>query len=106
MSTETNNPQSSSNKTGSTVFPSPYFFGKWLRFSYIPRKGLENLKNYKYSGKDLSVVATYILQPFWRWLAELLPDWLAYVFLHRVHQLVVVKTRERESESLITTYCF
>jgi len=52
-----------------------------LNFSplYIPERGLSNLKNnpYSYRCVDKSLVAAYIMQPFWTFCAELLPIWMA-----------------------------
>jgi hypothetical protein len=77
MSTKKTNPKTASNKTNNdSALRSIGLFS----FSYIPKKGLENLKSYKYQGKDLSIIANYVLQPFWRWLVEYLPEWMAYVF--------------------------
>jgi hypothetical protein len=28
---------------------------------------------------DLSILANWVFQPFWRWLVEFFPRWLAYV---------------------------
>lgn len=43
---------------------------------YITPQGLEGLKNYKYSGKDNSIIAPY-LQPFWNKAVNYLPINLA-----------------------------
>jgi len=51
-------------------------------YDYIPQRGLKNLALYKYSGLDLSLIAKWILQPFWSWLANYLPEWPAYVLPH------------------------
>lgn len=40
---------------------------------YIPEPMLENLKNYKYSATDKSLVSRFILNPFWNWLVTLWP---------------------------------
>jgi hypothetical protein len=47
-------------------------------YDYIPQRGLKNLAKYKYSSLDLSIIAKYILHPFWTWLANFLPEWPAY----------------------------
>jgi hypothetical protein len=44
---------------------------------YVSPRGLGNLKSYKYSGVDNSLVAKYVMQPFWTRLVELLPKWMA-----------------------------
>jgi ethanolaminephosphotransferase len=46
---------------------------------YISPQGLEALKLYRYHCDDKSLVAFYIMQPFWRWAVNLLPIWIAYV---------------------------
>jgi hypothetical protein len=51
-------------------------------YDYIPQRGLKNLAKYKYSGMDFSLIAKYILHPFWTWLANYLPAWPAYVLSH------------------------
>jgi ethanolaminephosphotransferase len=61
------------NKTSPSSLHSTRLFG----LTFIPKEGLENLRHYKYQGRDLSVIANYVLQPFWRWLVEYLPDWMA-----------------------------
>lgn len=38
---------------------------------------LANLRRYKYSSVDLSPTSKYILNPFWTWVAEFMPPWLA-----------------------------
>ncbi len=40
---------------------------------YIPKKRIENLHLYKYSGTDKSLVSKYILGPYWNWLVTLFP---------------------------------
>ena len=48
-------------------------------YKYISPQGLEALKLYKYHCDDKSLVAFYIMQPFWRSAVNILPLWLAYV---------------------------
>lgn len=48
-----------------------------LGFDYISASGLDELKNYKYHGTDKSLIANYVMQPFWRYVVEFLPLWLA-----------------------------
>uniref|UniRef100_A0A0D9WN18 Aminoalcoholphosphotransferase n=1 Tax=Leersia perrieri TaxID=77586 RepID=A0A0D9WN18_9ORYZ len=43
---------------------------------YIGAHGVETLKRYKYSGQDHSVVAKYVLQPFWSRCVTLFPLWM------------------------------
>lgn len=40
---------------------------------YIPQHLLDNLKNYKYSGTDKSLLSRYVLNPFWNWFVTLWP---------------------------------
>lgn len=47
-------------------------FGKPIKESLLP-----NLKKYKYSSVDLSLLSKYILQPYWSRLVLFLPLWLA-----------------------------
>ena len=44
----------------------------------IPKARLQNLKKYKYSGVDLSLLSKYVLNPYWNWLVTLFPLWMAY----------------------------
>lgn len=44
---------------------------------YISPKGLEAVKKYQYVGVDKSLLANYIMQPFWRYLVNFLPLWMA-----------------------------
>ncbi|KAL6605994.1 hypothetical protein ACP70R_041647 [Stipagrostis hirtigluma subsp. patula] len=43
---------------------------------FIGAHGVETLKRYKYSGQDHSVVAKYVLQPFWSRCVTLFPLWM------------------------------
>lgn len=45
---------------------------------YLPQQGLHNLKKYRYSCVDKSLVARYIMQPIWTAMIELVPMWMAY----------------------------
>lgn len=45
--------------------------------AYLTPASLQNLSSYKYSSIDISLVAQYILQPYWRWATTLLPPDLA-----------------------------
>ncbi|KPA81733.1 putative mitochondrial choline/ethanolamine phosphotransferase (CEPT) [Leptomonas pyrrhocoris] len=40
---------------------------------YIAPSYLPNLKKYKYSGADFSIVSRYILQPYWNFIVSLVP---------------------------------
>ena len=45
---------------------------------FVSKEGLDNLKYYKYSGEDKSLLVKYILAPyFWNPLVQKLPKWLA-----------------------------
>ncbi|KAG8984872.1 hypothetical protein FRB94_010715 [Tulasnella sp. JGI-2019a] len=44
---------------------------------YVADKYLENLKKYKYSGVDKSILSKYVLNPFWTWFVTLWPTWVA-----------------------------
>lgn len=43
--------------------------------SYIGQHGVATLRRYKYSGVDHSLVAKYILQPFWSRFVHIFPLW-------------------------------
>ncbi|AQK83029.1 Choline/ethanolaminephosphotransferase 1 [Zea mays] len=43
---------------------------------FIGAHGVETLKRYRYSGEDRSVVAKYVLQPFWSRCVTLFPLWM------------------------------
>ncbi|CAL5043972.1 unnamed protein product [Urochloa decumbens] len=43
---------------------------------FIGAHGVETLKRYRYSGEDHSVVAKYVLQPFWSRCVTLFPLWM------------------------------
>lgn len=45
---------------------------------FIDREAIKNLDSYRYSGVDKSLVAKYILQPYWSRLVLLFPTWMAY----------------------------
>lgn len=42
---------------------------------YIGHHGVATLRRYKYSGVDHSLVAKYILQPFWSRFVSIFPLW-------------------------------
>lgn len=50
-----------------------YFF---VQMGYIGPHGVATLHKYKYSGVDKSLVAKYILQPFWNRCVTLFPLWM------------------------------
>lgn len=43
----------------------------------VPPSALANLKNYKYAAVDYSVLSKYVLKPYWTWLLQFMPMWLA-----------------------------
>jgi len=47
------------------------------KMKYISSSGLKALSNYKYHGVDNSLLANYVMQPFWRKAVNLLPIWIA-----------------------------
>ncbi|RRT63010.1 hypothetical protein B296_00043027 [Ensete ventricosum] len=49
------------------------------KMGYIGHHGVATLHKYKYSGVDHSLVAKYILQPFWSRSVTLFPLWMPYV---------------------------
>eukprot|EP01125_Pyxidicula_operculata_P006739 TRINITY_DN2311_c0_g1_i1.p1 TRINITY_DN2311_c0_g1~~TRINITY_DN2311_c0_g1_i1.p1 ORF type:complete len:175 (+),score=4.50 TRINITY_DN2311_c0_g1_i1:100-624(+) len=48
-----------------------------MTYKYIPDKGLSNLKEYKYSSRDRSLLANYVMQPFWNFMIKLMPHSIA-----------------------------
>jgi len=44
---------------------------------YIKEEWKENIKNYKYSGSDVSIWYTYISNPFCNWVVKYIPRWVA-----------------------------
>ena len=44
---------------------------------FIEPENIENLHKYKYSGVDKSLLAKYVLQPYWNWLVTLFPTSIA-----------------------------
>ena len=47
--------------------------------AYVPPARMAALRQYKYSGVDLSFVSNYIMQPYWSRLVFLFPMWMACV---------------------------
>lgn len=45
--------------------------------NFIADDKLENLRKYKYSGVDKSILSKYVLNPFWTWFVTLWPTWIA-----------------------------
>jgi ethanolaminephosphotransferase len=43
---------------------------------FIGAHGVETLKRYRYSGEDRSVLAKYVLQPFWSRCVTRFPLWM------------------------------
>ena len=52
---------------------------KMKKFAYIGVKGQENLRRYKYSGSDHSLISKHILQPFWSRFVLIFPLSVAWV---------------------------
>lgn len=49
-----------------------------FRKRYINYKSLENLKNFKYNGEDVSIVYNYLISPFLdNYFMKILPKWIA-----------------------------
>uniref|UniRef100_A0A0E0CDZ7 Aminoalcoholphosphotransferase n=1 Tax=Oryza meridionalis TaxID=40149 RepID=A0A0E0CDZ7_9ORYZ len=51
------------------------------RMGYVGQHGVATLRRYKYSGVDHSLVAKYILQPFWSRFVNLFPLWFPLLML-------------------------
>jgi len=49
--------------------------GEGREMGYIGHHGVATLRRYKYSGVDHSLVAKYILQPFWSRFVNIFPLW-------------------------------
>ncbi|KAL0424824.1 UNVERIFIED_CONTAM: Choline/ethanolaminephosphotransferase 1 [Sesamum radiatum] len=54
---------------------------------YIGAHGAAALHKHKYSGVDNSVLAKYVLQPFWTRCVNLFPLWMPYIHLNWIHLL-------------------
>eukprot|EP01103_Thecamoeba_quadrilineata_P008965 TRINITY_DN18675_c0_g1_i1.p1 TRINITY_DN18675_c0_g1~~TRINITY_DN18675_c0_g1_i1.p1 ORF type:complete len:380 (+),score=45.93 TRINITY_DN18675_c0_g1_i1:34-1173(+) len=50
---------------------------KLLKHKYTTPEGLKALDDYKYCGIDYSLIANYIMQPFWRKAVNILPETIA-----------------------------
>ncbi|GET93689.1 aminoalcoholphosphotransferase, putative [Leishmania tarentolae] len=48
-----------------------------LKNEYIPPVYLPNLRKYKYSGTDFSILTQYVLQPYWNFVVNLVPMTIA-----------------------------
>ncbi|GJM90034.1 hypothetical protein PR202_ga06273 [Eleusine coracana subsp. coracana] len=57
--------------------------------SYIGHHGVATLRRYKYSGVDHSLVAKYILQPFWSRFVHLFPLWFPPNMVRILHMIVI-----------------
>ncbi|URD86628.1 CDP-alcohol phosphatidyltransferase [Musa troglodytarum] len=64
------------------------FCAKW-QMGYIGHHGVATLHKYKYSGVDHSLVAKYILQPFWSRSVTLFPLWMPAAILLLVLQITL-----------------
>lgn len=67
-------------KTGS-LEPPPPNGGVARSTAYIPAAYLSNLKKWKYSGADFSLIGKYIMQSWWNFVVSLLPMTLAPNFI-------------------------
>lgn len=47
------------------------------KFTYLSNEVLKGFDNYKYSSVDNSPVSKYITHPFWNWVVEFFPKWIA-----------------------------
>ena len=45
----------------------PGYFETMLSYKYIPEENEKNLKEHKYSGKDMSILYNYAISPFAEW---------------------------------------
>lgn len=58
--------------------PTPEMAGLHYKAKFVSEEGLNNLRYYKYSGEDKSLLVKYLLAPlFWNPLVTKLPKWLA-----------------------------
>lgn len=48
-----------------------------FRFRYLSENVIRGFDSYKYSSQDTSPFSNYVLHPFWNWLVQYLPMWLA-----------------------------
>ncbi|RCK65337.1 Choline/ethanolaminephosphotransferase 1 [Candida viswanathii] len=44
---------------------------------FVPTNKLHNLKLYKYSSEDHSIISKYILKKWWSWFVQIFPLWMA-----------------------------
>ena len=47
-----------------------------LKRNYMSKEALVHLKNYKYGSGEYSIMDK-VLTPYWNWVVELLPTWMA-----------------------------
>ena len=48
---------------------------------YFTDQEIVGLKEYQYRGIDRSLLSKHILQPYWTWLVEFVPLWVACVLI-------------------------
>jgi len=48
-----------------------------MTFKYLSREVLQGFDKYKYSSVDTSPLSNYVMHPFWNWLVQFLPMWIA-----------------------------
>lgn len=53
---------------------------------------LQRLKDHKYRSEGVSIIEEYLLVPFWNWLVELIPLWVAPNLLTVIGYVVTVVT--------------
>ena len=46
---------------------------------YFSKQALDNLRYYKYSAEDRSILVKLFLARFWNWIVSFFPMWFAYV---------------------------
>ncbi|KAF8365793.1 ept-1 [Pristionchus pacificus] len=47
------------------------------KYEYLDKEKLKGFDNYKYNSVDTSPISVYISHPFWNWLVQFYPRWLA-----------------------------
>lgn len=48
-----------------------------MSFKYLSKEIISGFDNYKYSSLDTSPISKYVMHPFWNWLVQFYPIWLA-----------------------------
>lgn len=78
---------------------------------FIPTHALSNLKNYKYSSEDHSLLSQKVLKPFWRKFAVIFPSCMApnlvtlsgllFIVINVITTIIVDPTLNKESPSWV-----